>query len=170
MKQIKFRLSDDEYLLAETNAQAQGFDSLASYAKSKALEIKEANPLGKKISVTRENAKQIRVYLYDHEVELIKRYAVLSGLSMSREIALRVRQTLIKKEPCFYLDELNELKRLRTAVDRVGRNIHFVITGNRFLEVNDNEFRNEINALLSDVFKLESTLKSLVKSAMNRFG
>jgi hypothetical protein len=170
MKQIKFRLSDDEYLLAEVNAQAQGFDSISSYAKSKALELKNANALSKKITVTNEPTKRAWVYLYDHEVELIKRHAVLSGLSMSREIAFRVRQTLMKNDPCFYLEEMNDLKRMRTEINRVGRNIHLIIALERFLQVNDDGFRSEINELLRAISKLESTLKSLVQSAINRFG
>ncbi|EFO3002615.1 hypothetical protein DQ135_20400 [Escherichia coli] len=167
MKMIAFRLSDDELKFAEHNAILSGFTSINAFAKHNVLNI-ETKPVN--IPVNNEPAKLVSARLYPHEIELVKRNAALHGMSMSREIAIRVRQSLLKSEVCLYPDEVKELKKLSTAVDRVGRNIHFIIKGERFCTVNDPDFRKDVIEVIELCKQIDSKLETLTKSVVNRFG
>lgn len=167
MKQIKFRLDDDEYELAKVNAAVCGVNSVNVFAKRKVLEV-ETTPMS--VPVSDKPAKAVFTYLYPHEIEIIKRNAVLHGMSMSREIAIRVRQSLLKNEVCLYPDEIKYLKKLTTAIDRIGRNIHFIIKGERFCTVNDPDFRKEVIEVIRLCQSIDSNLETLTKSVVNRFG
>lgn len=72
MKQIKFRLDDDEYELAKVNAAVCGVNSVNVFAKRKVLEV-ETTPLS--IHVSDKPAKAVFTYLYPHEIEILKRNA-----------------------------------------------------------------------------------------------
>ena len=122
------------------------------------------------IPVNNEPANLVSVRLYPHEIELVKRNAALHGMSMSRETAIRVRQSLLKSEVCLYPDEVKELKKLSTAVDRVGRNIHFIIKGERFCTVNDPDFRKDVIEVIELCKRIDSKLETSTKSVVNRFG
>ncbi|EDM3788586.1 hypothetical protein CSN47_24045 [Salmonella enterica subsp. enterica serovar Dublin] len=167
MKQVKFRLDDDEYELAKVNAAVCGVHSVNVFAKRKVLEV-ETTPLS--IHVSDKPAKAVFTYLYPHEIEILKRNAALHGMSMSREIAIRVRQSLLKNEVCLYPDEIKDLKKLTTAIDRIGRNIHFIIKGERFCTVNDPDFRKEVVEVIGLCQSIDSALETLTKSVVNRFG
>jgi len=101
---------------------------------------------------------------------LVKRNADLHGMSISREIAIRLRQSLMKNEVCLYPDEVKEIKKLSTAVDRVGRNIHFIIKGERLCTVNDPDFRQEVIEVIELCKNIDEKLEILAKSVVNRFG
>lgn len=169
MKNICFRLNEDEQKFAELHALAQGFTSVSSLAKKKVLTVSD-NLVLNELTVTDEPAKDVRTYLYHHEHELVKRNAVLHGMSMSREIAIRVRQSLLKDEICLYPKEVEELKQLKTMVNRIGRNIHFIIKGDRFCVVNDPVFRSEVNEVIKLCHDINKTLEKLTTSVVNRFG
>lgn len=166
MKQVKFRLNDDEYNLATINAVKNGVDSINVFAKRKVLET-DTTPVN--VAVTSEPAKPVKTCLYPHELDLVKRNASLHGMSISREIAIRLRQSLMKNEVCLYPDEVKELKKLSTAIDRVGRNIHFIIKGERFCTVNDVEFRKDIQEVIDLCNDVDNKIESLTKSVLNRF-
>ncbi|MCK6005155.1 hypothetical protein KMY73_27760, partial [Klebsiella pneumoniae] len=98
-----------------------------------------------------------------------KRTAALHGMSVSRERARRLRKSVLKSEVCLYPEEVQVLRKLTTTINRIGRNIHFIISGDRFCTVNDPDFRNEIRehtALCETVYK---TIEQLVFSVNNRF-
>nr|ADW66861.1 conserved hypothetical protein [Yersinia pestis Java 9] len=164
---IAFRLDDNEFKLAEQNAISSGVTSINAFAKRRVLEI-DAKPLN--IPVNKVPSKAIKTCLYPHEIELVKRNAALHGMSLSREIAIRVRQSLLKSEVCLYPDEVKVLNTLSTAVDRVGRNIHFIIKGERFCTVNDPSFRKDVLEVIELCKNIDSTLESLTRSVVNRFG
>ncbi len=167
MKNVCFRLDDNDYELAKVNAAANGINSVSVFAKRKVLEV-EVNPVS--VPVSDKPAKPVFTYLYPHEVELVKRNADLHGMSVSREIAIRIRQSLLKNEVCLYPGEVNDLKKLTTAIDRIGRNIHFIIKGERFCTVNDPDFRKEVIEVIGLCKDIDSKLEQLTKSVVNRFG
>ncbi|EOR8023203.1 DNA distortion polypeptide 1, partial [Escherichia coli] len=166
MKNVCFRLNDDEYELARVNAASYGVDSVNVFAKMKVLDV-PTKPVS--IPVKNEAAKPVFTYLYPHEIELVKRNAVLHGMSMSREIAIRVRQSLLKNEVCLYPDEIKEIRRLKTEINKLGRNVHYIISGDRFCIVNDPEFRKEINDALNICQQTAKQLETLVTAVVNRF-
>lgn len=167
MKQVKFRLSEDEYNLATVNAIRNGVDSVNVFAKRKVLE-NEATPVN--VAITSEPTKSVKTCLYPHELELLKRNAKLHGMSLSREIAIRLRKSFFKEEICIYPEERLELRKLASQINKVGRNIHFIINGERFCTVNDPEFRSEIQEVISLCNEVDEKLKSLTQSVLNRFG
>lgn len=167
MKQVIFRLSDEEYNLAKINAAKSGVDSVNVFAKMQVLDT-DINPVNVPVSLS--PSKAVKTYLYVHELELVKRNAALHGMSVSREIAIRLRQSLLKNEVCLYPDEVNDLKKLTTAIDRIGRNIHFIIKGERFCTINDPDFRKEVIEVIGLCKDIDSKLERLTKSVVNRFG
>lgn len=166
MRQVKFRLTEDEYNLATVNAMNNGIDSVNVFAKRKVLE-NEATPVN--VAVTSDPTKPVKTCLYPHELELLKRNAKLHGMSLSREIAIRLRKSFFKEEICFYPKETLELKKLASQINKVGRNIHFIINGERFCTVNDPIFRKEIQEVISLCNEVDERLKSLTQSLLNRF-
>lgn len=104
---IAFRLSDDELKLAEHNAISSGFTSINTFARHNVLNV-DVQPSN--IPVSNESSKAVKTCLYPHEIELVKRNAALHGMSMSREIAIRVRQSLLKMKSVFTLMKLRNLK------------------------------------------------------------
>ncbi|WP_340617405.1 DNA distortion polypeptide 1 [Xenorhabdus entomophaga] len=167
MKQIIFRLSNDDYVRANVNALAKGFDNVNTFAKYSVL---DCDVVLSEIEVKNEASKQVSVSLYPHEIVLLERNAKLHGMSLSREIAIRLRQSCLKNETCLYPQELNELKKLSTSIDRIGRNIHFIIKGERFCTVNDPEFRREIVEVVNLCKNIDSKIELLISSVANRFG
>lgn len=167
MKQIKFRLTDEEYNVAHVNAISNGVNSVNAFAKRKVLDV-SATP--SKVIVSNEPSVPVKTCLYPHELELIKRNAALHGMSVSREIAIRLRKSVLKNEVCLYPEEVQVLRKLSTTINRVGRNIHFIISGDRFCTVNDPDFRNEIRELTALCETVDKTIEQLVFSVNNRFG
>lgn len=167
MRQVMFRLTDDEFNRSEYIAKYNGYDSVNQFAKYQVLNLDAelAN-----VEVKNEKAKQIRTYLYPHEIEMLERNAKLHGMSLSREIAIRLRQSCLKDEVCLYPYEVNELSKLTTAVNRIGRNIHFIIKGERYCTVNDPDFRKEVIEVIKLCQEIKSNIESLIDSAPNRFG
>ena len=91
-------------------------------------------------------------------------------MSVSREIAIRLRKSVLKNEVCLYPEEVQVLRKLSTTINRIGRNIHFIISGDRFCTVNDPDFRNEIKELTTLCETVDKTIEQLVFSVNNRFG
>lgn len=168
MKKIQIRLTEDELKIAESKRVIEGFKTVSEMAKRKVLEFKSNET--DKITVVKSNSVPIKTFLYPHELELLKRDSKLSGMSLSREVAFRVRKTLIKDAPCLYLNELSEVKQLRTSIDKVGRNVHRIISGDRYVQIDDEDFRKEVNELLKKADEVKKILDSLINSAINRFG
>lgn len=167
MKMICFRLNEQEYKLAKQNAIAQGVDSINVLAKKRVL---EADTKPERIHANSGVSKAVKACLYPYEIELVQRNAKVHGMSLSREIAFRVRQTLLKDEVCLYPQEIEELKQLKTAVNRIGRNIHHIITGDRLCTVNDAEFQSEAQEVIALCRAINKQLEALTTRVVNRFG
>ncbi|WGM09031.1 hypothetical protein [Arsenophonus nasoniae] len=168
MKQIKFYLTDEQYLQAEVMAKSKGFKSINQMAKEKTLQldnVKTSFEVSKEQKVTRTT-----VSLYEYESTALESYAKANGTSLSREMALRLRQTLFPKHPCLYPFEIEELRKMNSEAKRIGRNIAYVIKGGRYCTVNDPEFRQDIRQLMAIMSDLVSQVESLRDHALNRFG
>lgn len=167
MKQILFRLTDEEYIRSEAIAFSKGFDSVNQYSKYLALDV---DVKFKNIEVKKEAAKHVYTYLYPHEIEMLERNARLHGMSLSREIAIRLRQSCLKNEVCLYPGEVSEIRKLKTEVNSIGRNIHYIISGQRFCTINDPELMKEVRELIIKCNDIKKTFESLIDSVPNRFG
>ncbi|MCO0444655.1 hypothetical protein MLK28_24240, partial [Escherichia coli] len=146
---------------------SNGVNSVNAFAKRKVLDVSSTPS---KVIVSNEPSVPVKTCLYPHELELIKRNAALHGMSVSREIAIRLRKSVLKNEVCLYPEEVQVLRKLSTTINRVGRNIHFIISGDRFCTVNDPDFRNEIKELTALCETVDKTIEQLVFSVNNRFG
>lgn len=167
MKQIMFRLTDDEFTRADCVSKSHGYDSVNQFAKYQVLNIDAELAF---VEVENAKARQVRTYLYPHEIELLERNAKLHGMSLSREMAIRLRQSCLKDEVCLYPDEILEIRKLKTEVNSIGRNIHYIISGQRFCTINDPELMKEVRELILKCNEIKKTFESLIDNAVNRFG
>lgn len=167
MKQILFRLTDDEYAIAMQKVRSMGCENINQLAKRLVMDLDVAPS---NIEVIQEPAKAVKTCLYPHELELIKQNAKLHGMSISREIAIRLRQSCLKNEVCLYPEEILDIRKLKTEVNSIGRNIHYIISGDRYCTVNDPEFRKEVGELTTLCHKIKKTFESLINRIPNRFG
>ncbi|RXK32692.1 hypothetical protein BBD39_10185 [Arsenophonus endosymbiont of Bemisia tabaci Asia II 3] len=89
MRNVFFRLTEEQYIHAEVMAKSKGFRSVNQMAKEKTLKldnVKTSFEGSKEQKVTRTT-----VSLYEYESTALESYAKAHGTSLSREIALRLR-------------------------------------------------------------------------------
>lgn len=168
MKQIRFNLTDEQHAQADVMAKSKGFKSINQMAKEHVLELGKVETHFK--PPKKSEIKGVSVYLYDYERDALESYATAHGTSLSREMALRLRQTLFPKHPCLYPFEIEELRKVNSEAKRIGRNIAYIIKGGRYCTVNEPEFRQDIRQLMGIMSDLVSQVESLLDHALNRFG
>lgn len=173
MKHIQIRLSDDEYNIIKQASDLSG-QKLGDFVKSKVLKSRRDDlnsPLDGGVEVVRAPKEKVAFYLQKHEKMILVKNAEFHGWSTSREIVFRLMSTMLNShnEVVLYPEEVDALKKARNAVDTVGRNIKFIITGDRFVTVDDPAFREEIRSLLNLSAEIKSTVNSMVNTVLNRW-
>ena len=172
MKQIKFRVSDEEYVAYEAVAASNEL-SVPAFVKAaiSGTLTKNGNAkLDKPIEIDDTKTK-LWLYLKQHEKALLKLNAELHGWSLSKEAIFRINSTLLRDEGevCLYPDEIKALKQSKSAIDVLGRNIQHVIKNTRYLTVNDEGFRREILELLMLITEQKKVIDGLINSVVNRW-
>ena len=173
MRHIQITVSDEEYNIIKQASQLSG-QKLGDFVKSKVLKSNRDDknaPLTDGVEVVRGSKEKAWVYLQSHEKSVIQKNAEFHGWSASREIVFRLMSTMLSShgEVVLYPDEVDALKKARNAVDTVGRNIKFIITGDRFVTVDDPSFRAEIRELLNLTSEVKETVNSMVNTVLNRW-
>jgi hypothetical protein len=181
MQQVNFRITDEEhaiiarvvdYLNEHENPTGAPI-TIPSLAKRLLLADTgniENHPM-EGVEVGEGKKLPFKIYLKEHERELIKRNAEAHGWSQSREAVFRLLSTLLQDqgEVCLYPEEIHALRQSKSAIDVVGRNIQHIIRGGRYVTINDETFRSEVRELLALIEEQKSTINNLLTAITNRW-
>lgn len=176
MKQVNFRLSDEDYKILQDNLPC----SVPSYCKSVATgfidEIKSKSK--KETGLEKKNFLSIDLrndYLTEKftflftaaQKEALTKAAKSHGWNLSREVRHRLQMTLDNKMD-FYDQELRVLNGARNAVDVVGRNLNFIIVRDNAQIVDKSGFKEDVDSLQKNIVSLKAELESYIALCKGR--
>lgn len=174
MKQINFRLSEEDYKILQDNLPC----SVPSYCKSVATgyidEIKSKKYTGSEkkkflsIDLRNDYLTEKFTFLFTvNQKEALTKAAKSHGWNLSREVRHRLQMTLDNKMD-FYDQELRVLNGARNAVDVVGRNLNFIIVRDNAQIVDKSGFKEDVDRLQHNIASLKAELESYIALCKGR--
>ena len=176
MKRIQIRIkSESEQLIIKSLEKLLCDESIKSVSEGLRVLLKrlEGNNLSfdndNDVSKHNDNAglEQVSVYLNKENLMLLKKASVKHRWSLSREVRFRLAHTL-NDDFDVYDNELREFHISRNAIDKVGRNIRFIIAHNQNMILDKNEFSNDIREVISLTMGLRDRFDHYIKLCGNR--
>lgn len=111
--------------------------------------------------------KQIRISLTLSEISALEEHANNHGFSLSEELVFRIISSL-SNEPKLINDELSEIVKLRTALNKVGRNVN-QIAKKTASDINKKELSISLNNVQFWIDKLDKKLDDIISKTVNRW-
>lgn len=111
--------------------------------------------------------KQIRISLTLSEISALEEHANNHGFSLSEELVFRIISSL-SNEPKLINDELSEIVKLRTALNKVGRNVN-QIAKKTASDINKKELSISLNNVQFWIDKLDKKLDDIISKTVDRW-
>ena len=175
MKQVNFRLEDDDYKLLKENAPYSY--SVPSFckilAKDFVRQLDNRNIIPEEmqfVSVDLRNEyvdNEVKVYFTDSQKNALEQAASRHGWSLSREIRHRVQMTLDDKMD-FYDQELAAFNRTRNSVDVLGRNLNSIIVRDNAQIIDKAGFKSDVDNLQQQIASLKKELEFYIALCKGR--
>lgn len=176
MKQIKFRLNDDEYELYHKKVKENLNITLPSFYKimgnailNKSENIKDSLS-EHSISIGEESDytdKRAFIYLTNEQKEALLILANKHGWSLSREMRFRL-QTTLSNEMDFFDQELQEMKLCRNHIKRIGLNINMILRRDEGRVLDKEGMRHDMQALTEQLNELENKFNYFINKCKGR--
>lgn len=173
MKQVKFRLDDEDYMLLQENLNC----SVPAYCKTVAMAyIQQLNnrnilPEDKQfvsLDLRNDLLTDKFTFLFSSEQKTaLEQAAKKHGWSLSREVRHRLQMTLDDKMD-FYDQELREFNAARNAVDVLGRNLHYIIVRDNAQIIDKAGFKSDVENLQQQIASLKKELESYIALCKGR--
>lgn len=162
MKKIQFRLEEDKeskllqklkvIFPLETNMTvAKGMKLLANGLIKNNIPVEKTESVDEQLPLN--DFIKTTCYLTQKQRFTLEKAAGKHGWTLSRECRYRLHTTL-ENELDFFDQELLMMNRCRNAVDKIGRNFHYII-------MNDENRIMDKNGFYDDVKQLEEKIKNL---------
>jgi len=176
MKQIKFRINDNEYELYHKKVKEKLNMSLPSFYKlvgnmmlNKDKDIKETLSehevsIGEESDYTDERAF---IYLTKEQKDALLTLAQKHGWSLSREMRFRL-QTTLSNEMDFFDQELQEMKLCRNHIKRIGLNINMILRRDEGQVLDKEGMRQDMQALTEQLNELENKFNYFINKCKGR--
>lgn len=162
MKQVNFRLTDNQYKEIMALCENKGYKNVPSLFKDLALTIIANKQV---ISVSGDNDyldERIHIKVTENVRNKLTASAIANGWTLSKEVRYRINQTM-SSDPVLLDKEIEELRWTRNEIMRVGRNVYSLIAKRQQLEVNDARMWEDIktmNRLIESARKTINTIAS----------
>lgn len=176
MKQIKFRLTDDEYEKINTRLRDELNVSVPLFFKAMGLEILNRDfNIKKNLADNNINLDNISDYTdkklqvlvtYEHYVAL-KKMADKHGWSLSKEIRFRLQLTL-SNQMDFFDEEITEMRICRNQIKRIGVNINMIQRKDTYQVLDKAGFKQDIDELKLQLSELEKKFNYFLKQCKRR--
>ncbi|MEY0017707.1 TraY domain protein [Providencia rettgeri] len=176
MKQIKFRLNDDEYELYHKKVKENLNITLPSFYKNvgnailnKSKNIKDSLSehsvsIGEEADYTNERAF---IYLTKEQKDALLALAKKHGWSLSREMRFRLQATL-SNEMDFFDQELQEMRLRRNHIKRIGLNINMILRRDEGRVLDKEGIRQDMQALTEQLNELEDKFNLFINKCKGR--
>ncbi|EOT2070593.1 DNA distortion polypeptide 1, partial [Proteus mirabilis] len=176
MKQINFRINDNEYELYHKKVKENLNMSLPSFYKlvgnmmlNKDKDIKEtlsdhAISIGEESDYT---DKRAYLYLTAEQENALITSAKKHGWSLSREMRFRL-QTTLSNEMDFFDQELQEMKLCRNHIKRIGLNINMILRRDEGRILDKEGMRQDMQALTEQLNELENKFNYFINKCKGR--
>ncbi|EOK1083743.1 TPA: DNA distortion polypeptide 1, partial [Proteus mirabilis] len=176
MKQINFRINDNEYELYHKKVKENLNMSLPSFYKlvgnmmlNKDKDIKEtlsdhAISIGEESDYT---DKRAYLYLTAEQENALITSAKKHGWSLSREMRFRL-QTTLSNEMDFFDQELQEMKLCRNHIKRIGLNINMILRRDEGRVLDKEGMRQDMQALTEQLNELENKFNYFINKCKGR--
>ncbi|EFB70453.1 hypothetical protein [Providencia rustigianii] len=176
MKQINFRINDDEYELYHKKVKENLNMSLPSFYKlvgnmmlSKDKDIKKTLS-EHEVSIGEESDytdKRAYLYLTAEQENALIVSAKKHGWSLSREMRFRL-QTTLSNEMDFFDQELQEMKLCRNHIKRIGLNINMILLRDEGRVLDKEGMRQDMKVLTEQLNELESKFNYFINKCKGR--
>ncbi|HHR5833345.1 TPA: DNA distortion polypeptide 1 [Providencia alcalifaciens] len=176
MKQINFRINDNEYELYHKKVQENLNMSLPSFYKLVGnLMLNKDNDIKKTlsdhaISIGEESDytdKRAYLYLTAEQENALIMSAKRHGWSLSREMRFRL-QTTLSNEMDFFDQELQEMKLCRNHIKRIGLNINMILRRDEGRVLDKEGMRQDMQALTEQLNELENKFNYFINKCKGR--
>lgn len=178
MKQVNFRLSDEDYNILKEKLPCTVPAYFAFAAKKILDKIKGEN--GNAVDNSMTDAKFLDVdyddeyqnnimktCLTDSQKSALEAAAKKHGWSLSREIRFRIQATLSNKMD-FYDNELFEFRQAKNSINKLGINLHFILQKDNGRILDKEGFRQDINGLQNEIAELKRKLEKYIELGRGR--
>ncbi|KTG68254.1 DNA distortion polypeptide 1, partial [Klebsiella pneumoniae] len=107
------------------------------------------------------------MYLTGKQRTLIEKAAHRHGWNLSRECRYRI-QTTLENELDFFDQELLVMNRCRNAIDKIGRNFHYIIVNDNARVLDKDGFYQDAERLSSEIMSLKSEFENYIMLCKGR--
>nr|CRY94882.1 hypothetical protein [uncultured prokaryote] len=176
MKQIKFRLTDDEYENINNKLNEKLKTSVPGFFKNVGMEILNRDPDIKK-SLNDENInindlseycdERLQVLVTHEQSVALQKMADKHGWSLSKEIRFRLQNTL-NNNLDFFDQELDEMHACRNQIRKIGININMILRRDEGRVLDKDGFKQDIDDLKNQLSDLESRFNYFLKQCRGR--
>lgn len=174
MKQIKFRLNDEDYTILKEKLPC----TVPAYFKSVAEDfIKKVNA-GVSVNgwqldsliVNYNDEDQnniLRTCVTDSQKNAIESAAKKHGWSISREIRHRLQTTLSNRLDMFD-EELLAFRKTKNSINKLGTNLHFILKNDNGKILDKNGFMDDVTNLQKEIERLKKQLDQYILLSQER--
>ncbi|ENN8378731.1 TraY domain protein [Providencia rettgeri] len=176
MKQINFRINDDEYELYHKKVKENLNMTLPSFYKFIGnMMLNKDNDIKKSlfehsISIGEESEytdKIVQTCLTAEQENALMESAKKHGWSLSREIRFRL-QTTLSNEMDFFDQELQEMRLCRNHIKRIGLNINMILRRDEGRVLDKEGMRQDMQALTEQLNELENKFNYFINKCKGR--
>ncbi|HAV9700378.1 TPA: DNA distortion polypeptide 1 [Escherichia coli] len=107
------------------------------------------------------------LYLTVKQRAEIEKAARRHGWTLSRECRYRI-QTTLENELDFFDQELLMMNRCRNAIDKIGRNFHYIIVNDNARVLDKNGFYQDAEQLNTEIMRLKSEFENYIMLCKGR--
>jgi len=107
------------------------------------------------------------VYLTVGQREKIENCAKKHGWTLSRECRYRI-QTTLENELDFFDQELLMMNRCRNAIDKIGRNFHYIILNDKSRVLDKDGFYQDAHRLNTEIVSLKNEFENYIMLCKGR--
>lgn len=176
MKQINFRITDEEYVFFEKKIK-ENFDiSLPMFFKKVGLSVLNKDSEIKKIKTSLYDELGLESYYMNNKITLyindelyhgLKENAGKHGWSLSKEIRFRLKHTM-NNDLDFFDQELKVMRDYNNQLKRVGRNINMILRRDDGKILEKEEFKQDIVNLQKNINEMQRELEGYIKKCKGR--
>lgn len=178
MKQIKFRLHDEDYAILKEKLPCTVPAYFAIAANKIIQKIKDEQNESANHGLRGENFLDVdyddeylnnilRTCVTDSQKVALEAAANKHGWSMSREIRFRIQATLSNKMD-FYDNELFEFRQAKNAINKLGINLHFILQKDDGKILDKDGFKQDVKNLQDEMADLKKKLEKYIALGRGR--
>ncbi|EMQ1857503.1 DNA distortion polypeptide 1 [Salmonella enterica] len=173
MKKVQFRIEESQHddlldCLKTLYPDEPGL-TVAKGMKLLASALLKSKVKNEDVNVSKDNDDFIKttMYLTGKQRSLIEKAAHHHGWNLSRECRYRI-QTTLENELDFFDQELLVMNRCRNAIDKIGRNFHYIIVNDNARVLDKDGFYQDAERLSTEIMSLKNEFENYIMLCKGR--